>query len=32
MTQAVIYMNEAGKIIKIADTSSLEIIGNKIKA
>ena len=32
MTQAVIYMNEAGKIIKIDDTSSLEIIGNKIKA
>ena len=32
MTQAVIYMNEAGKIIKIDDTSSLDIVGNKIKA
>ena len=32
MTQAVIYMNEAGKNIKIDDTSSLDIEGNKIKA
>ena len=32
MTQAVMYMNEVGKNIKIDDTSSLDIVGNKIKA